>query len=796
MSKVYKAKPETCVGCPWEHESSGYASGIGPSKANLAVVAESLGDNEAVYGVPLIGWSGQQVNKMLADAGVARADVYLDNVVRCMPPVGNKKKIPKEVVAFCTERHLKPALEVVKPNCILALGDYSLQYLTGKKGISKHRGSIFAGHLGKVVATYHPAFFAHGESAVVMQPFVAYDFERAVAQSAFAELRRPTEDFSIDPNLPKIREFMRYAREVGKVAVDIETSAGSWWNTAPLCVGFYSHDRAVCVPILGYAGANVWSEFSIDEILSLVGDILADEAVVKVFQNENYDIKVLESMGFKVLGRTEDTMIQHHVIYAEKGIPHGLDFIASIYTEVPFYKDDVKGEDNFALLDPTVMRTYNCRDTMVTYIAEGEMQREIDELDVRSTYEQDMQMVRPLMRMERRGVLIDQTFLRQTRKQLDDDIAEAESVLRDVLGTAFNPRSPQQLAVLLFDVLELKPIGFTKSRQPRVDLDAMLMLTDQASPELEPLFRVLLEYRKVQKLRSTYFDEFILDSNGLVHTQYTLHITPTGRLSSRGPNLQNQFDITKELFIARPGFKFISRDYSQIELRIFAELSNDTALKEGYKTKGFDAHLMNAMDLWLLPAPAVTKMIRDTAKTFIYGAIIYGGTAATVRKQSMSRALRAGRQAKVQVPSLAEFERAQSNYLRLHHNVVTFQRGIEDEIKKHRRLRTPLGRVRIFIGAMADVIRAGYNFPIQGTAADIINRALIALDRIIPEPNGVALQCHDELLFEVREREVEEYLILTKGVMEAPVLINGTACVFPTTAKVGYSWASMELVEE
>ena len=298
---MYREKPPSCDNCPWQNVSLGYAAGIGPSNARLAIIAESLGDNEAQQGIPLVGWSGQQVNKFLAEANVKRQEVYLDNVIRCKPLVGTKKKIPKEVVEFCTQQHVGPALELVKPNAIIALGDYSLKYLTGFKSISKYRGSILNTPRGKVIPTYHPSWLIKGEGAIVMYPFVQFDFVKAIEESKFSEYKGPIENFNVKPSFEDVVVFFDKVRKFKKVSFDIETSGGSWWNTAPLCIGFFLPDEAISIPFFDKEGRDYWkTEGEFIGVIELIYGILKNESITKILQNMMYDIIVLESCGFEV----------------------------------------------------------------------------------------------------------------------------------------------------------------------------------------------------------------------------------------------------------------------------------------------------------------------------------------------------------------------------------------------------------------------------------------------------------------------------------------------------------------
>ena len=491
-----------------------------------------------------------------------------------------------------------------------------------------------------------------------------------------------------------------------------------------------------------------------------------------------------------------DTMIAHHTIFSEKNVPHDLAFIASTYTRVPFYKDDVKGEDNFALFPTEVLRTYNCRDVLVTGIASCELDSEIDEYQVRPTFTQDMQMLRPILNMQRRGTLVNRTLLEKKRLELQKEILESFTDMQKVIGSDFKPSSPKQLSKFLFEDLGLNPIDKTKKGQPKIDFDSLIQLADQVGPEIEPLFHSIINWRRAEKKLKNYYREFILDNLGRVHPGFLLHITPTGRLSARKPNVQNFPEMERDIFVPAPGYIFISRDYSQIELRILAIITQDESILLLFE-RGEDPHTQNACDLFGITPDKVTKQHRDPAKTFLYGGVIYGGTAATVRRQILSRALREGRIKIADIPSIAQVTTAQDRWFAKHPKIRIFQSEIEREVLSTRRLRTPLGRVRYFLGRREDIVRAGYNFPIQGTASDVINPAFIELDkRINPAHGGIVIQCHDELLLEVKKEEVNRYLDMSKEVMEKPVNINGKEYVFPTTAKTGYSWSTLKKVDD
>lgn len=488
----------------------------------------------------------------------------------------------------------------------------------------------------------------------------------------------------------------------------------------------------------------------------------------------------------------EDTMLKHHVVISEKGVPHDLAFIGSIYTDVPYYKDDAKGEDNFALLPVERMRTYNCRDTLVTHVSDSGLTSDVIDLDVSEAYQHDMAMIRPLLRMMKRGVWVNPTTLATVKHKLQAELDEFATDLRAILGDGFNIQSDKQLREFLFTELGFTPVAWTKGRQPAVDFDSLMQIAEQADPVLEPLFTLLLEHRRVSKLLSTYIKDFILDDDGRLHTQFTLHVTPSGRLSSRRPNLQNFPDgMAKDIIEATPGFEFLEVDKAQIELRILAYLVDDEAWIRAFELNE-DVHLYTTADLFSIKPHEVVKWQRDFAKTFTYGAILYGGTAKTVRRQALSRALRE-RDKSTPIPLLADIEKCQQAFFKKHPGIQRFQQKIANTIRSTGQLRSssPTRRLRIFLRTGEAAVRAGYNHPIQEFAAYVIGNEMIQLNNILLEPEGMDLQVHDSLLLELREETFEERATMVKKVMEQPYQIGSHRVVLPTTAKRGRTWGSL-----
>lgn len=803
-TSLYKQKPTSCDGCPWQHISRGYAPGHGDPNAKLWVIAESLGETEAIQGIPLVGYTGKEFDRDLIAGGIRRHDIYADNVVRCFPPPQKRgqRKIPQDIINFCSERHVGTILSTHRPNAIIALGDYSLQFLTGKSKITKQRGSIVPGLQGiKVVPTIHHAAIAHSARLQVLRPFIRFDIAKAIEQSKFPEYIPPVENFNISPTIEEIENAVDEIISFGSCSVDIEHAGGMDWNALLLCIGFYWSEKAICIPFFGYRAEKIWTDSEFERVINAVDKILSCERVSKTLQNGNSDVLVLESHGFKFNGFREDTMLKHHVIVSERGVAHTLAFIGSVHSDVPFYKDEVKGEETFALVDPKLLRTYNCRDVKVTGDSDVDMDYYLDGQNLRHVYAHDMALTHVIRRMMQRGILLDKNELTTYRSELRAEVDDIDNDLVEILGTAFNPASNKHMQNLLFGVLDLPSQGKTKSQAgDKVDFDTLLKLQDTLPLDngLRRMLDLFMIRSQRTKILSTYLKDFTTDSSGALHTTYNQQVIPSGRLSSTKPNLMNlprqrsEGKRVKRLFRSRPGHVFVSRDYSQIELILYGYAADDLPLISAIKRKD-DLHTLSAMDLFRVSQP--TGEQRDFAKIFHYGGILYGGGAETIRVQAIRQLLRSRQNSNVVVPTIKEIENLQFNWFAKHPSAAKFNAAIENQVatSNPRRIDTLiLGRPRFFLIPLSDAKRAARSHVVSGTAADIINAAMIKLDAILHPDIHILLQIHDQLVFETPKYLLKECVAVSQEVMEAPVKIGNHIVSFKTDCEIGECLGEME----
>ena len=393
-----------------------------------------------------------------------------------------------------------------------------------------------------------------------------------------------------------------------------------------------------------------------------------------------------------------------------------------------------------------------------------------------------------LGRMEARGILVDDARVKTLSKKVSEELAKLEKEISDLAGSQFNINSPQQLSEVLFEKLELKgKVKKTGTGARSTAAGELEKLIDE-----HPIVALILKYRELQKLKTTYIEPFptLVDSGGRLHTTYNQTGTTTGRLSSQDPNLQN-IPIRTELgqefrkaFIAAPGCQLVSCDYSQLELRIVAHISGDKAMTEAFR-RGQDIHTRTAAGIFHVDPDKVTKDMRRQAKVLNFG-ILYG-----MGVMGFQRAVGVGRN---------EARAFIDNYLQEFSGIARYMEETKDRAHKEGYVATIFGRRRQFLDInsgipqlVATAERMAINHPIQGTEADLLKLAMIKvqelIDRKYRDSVWMLLQVHDELLFEMKKEVIPEATKEIKGIMETVHQFNVPIVV---DAKIGDNWSEMQ----
>lgn len=493
--------------------------------------------------------------------------------------------------------------------------------------------------------------------------------------------------------------------------------------------------------------------------------------IEKIGHNIKYDLKILNRYDGKVLGPTFDTMIAHYLINPEAR--QSMDFLATYYLNYqPISIETLlgkkgKGQGNMADLKPEEVTDYACEDADITFQLKQLLAPEIQKPHLFDLfYKMEMPLVEVLKDMEFEGISIDVPALNSYSKELDLILIELEKEIKNDAGLDFNIDSPKQLGEVLFEHLKIS----SKAKKTKTGQYATGEEVLQKHEKDHPIIPKILEYRQLRKLKSTYVDPLpmLCDAvDGRLHTNFMQTVTATGRLSSNNPNLQNipvrsaKGREIRRAFVARDAeFKLMAVDYSQIELRIIAALSEDETMISAFK-EGLDIHSATAATVFKIPLTEVTRDQRSAAKAVNFG-IIYGQSAfGLAQNLSISRT-----EAKTIIDSYFEQFKTIKSYME---KVVSDARdlGYVETIMKRRRYLPDINSTNAIVRGFAE--RNAVNAPIQGSAADIIKLAMIAVHKAMKSENvksKMILQVHDELVFDVHVSEEIMMQLLVKSAME------------------------------
>ncbi len=573
-------------------------------------------------------------------------------------------------------------------------------------------------------------------------------------------------------------------------AFDTETTSVDAQQARLVGISFsVAEGEGAYVP-LAHSYMGVPEQLDKDQVLDALRPLLEDPAVIKVCQNGKYDINVLARYGIAVQGVLFDTMLESYVLNST-ATRHDMDSLALRYLNRPTIRfEDVAGKGakqlTFDQVALEIAGPYAAEDAEITLCLHNRLIKELQGIPPLLKVLEDIEI--PLMpvlaRIERYGALVDAHLLGQQSLELTEKLTELERQTFAIAGEEFNLASPKQLGVILYEKLGLPVLAKTAKGQPST-AEAVLSGLAEQGHELPVL---LMEYRSLSKLKSTYTDrlpEQINPLTGRIHTSYHQAVTATGRLSSSNPNLQNipirtaEGRRIRQAFIAPKGYKLLAADYSQIELRIMAHLAQDPGLLDAFRNDR-DVHKATASEVFGVELDAVSSDQRRNAKAINFG-LIYGMSAHGLAKQIGCER--------------GEAQMYMDRYFARYPGVQDYMERTREQAREQGYVETLFGR-RLYLpeikarnaNVRKGAERTAINAPMQGSAADIIKRAMITVDQWLAESRldaRVILQVHDELVLEVREDQVDE---LRAGLL--PLMSAGAALDVPliVEAGVGDNW--------
>lgn len=507
------------------------------------------------------------------------------------------------------------------------------------------------------------------------------------------------------------------------------------------------------------------------ELIEKIRPFFENESIEKIGQNLKYDIKVLDKYNIEVKSPIFDTMIAHYLINPD--MRHNMDVLAETYlnyTPQPITElIGKKGKNQKSMRDVDLksQTEYGVEDADITFQLKTLFEKELEDANTRKLFNEiEIPLVEVLADMELEGINLDENYLQSLSEALTNDIKDLETKIYEAAGEEFLISSPKQLGIILFEQLKLsKKPKKTKTGQYSTSEDVLSVLAEE-----NPIVQHVLDYRGLVKLQNTYVDALpnqVEKTTGRVHTEYIQTIAATGRLSSNNPNLQNipirteRGRQVRKAFVPRDeNFVLLAADYSQIELRIIAALSDEENMINAFK-EGEDIHASTAAKVFNVPLEEVTRDQRSNAKTVNFG-IIYGVSAFGLSNQtSLSRS-----EAKDLIDTYYKTYPKLSSYIS---DQVEFARQngyVSTVLGRRRYLKDINSRNQVVRGAAE---RNAVNAPIQGSAADIIKLAMINIHNKLKAGNyktRMLLQVHDELVFDAHKEELEEMKTMIRTEME------------------------------
>ena len=597
-------------------------------------------------------------------------------------------------------------------------------------------------------------------------------------------------DYRLITDQNELLTLLEDLRRATTFSIDLETTSPypMWADLVGISLSYARH-QAFYVP-LGHQDQGTTPQLPLPWVLEQLKPILEDTEVKKVGQNIKYDWIVLKRYGIHLRGIEGDTMVASYLLNPTKH-NHNLSEIAQEYLDrsVTNYKEVVGTGMKAVTFDQIGLekaRDYSCEDADVTLQLSHLLFPKLKEEGFKDLFDQvEMPLVTVLAKMEMNGVKIDLDLLQEYSKEIETQLQQKIERIYGLAGEVFNINSSQQLGRILFDKLKLPVIKKTKTGAS-TDVEVLTKLSLHHDLPLE-----ILSYRNLNKLKSTYIDalpKLIRPKTGRIHTSYNQTVTATGRLSSSDPNLQNipirteEGNRIRQAFIPEKGWLLVSADYSQIELRILAHLSQDETLIKAFRNDE-DVHARTASEIFSVPMEKVTPSMRREAKVINFG-IIYGMSGYGLSQQL-------GTDPKIAQAYIDE-------YFKKYTGVQSYIEKSLEEARQKGYVTTLLHRRRYLPDIHSPTVairqateRMAVNSPLQGTAADMIKVAMLHIQNRIEESGlsiKMIMQVHDELVFEVPEEELQKAILMIQNEMES---VMDLSVPLKVSVHSGKNWAEV-----
>jgi len=849
-----------CDECPLNGQKK-VIGRCGIEKPKVAIFGGEIGEAEDELGEPFVQVEGAKIKEVVSTAGLIWHTLWKSKVIICdVESVGGRGTLEGKIALECCIPGFVEEvkwLEKQGVNVLVPMGQVAMTALGIEGKIGKYRGSVFPRKRAIVIPTYGYEFFVKGMWKE--EPTWINDFAK-VRELSLKKYVALKEDFNLFPSEKDVKDFVEEALKTkALVAVDIETTSLDYNYSKILMIGMaMSSEKAIVVPFTKVENGKVkdyWSMVELSRVNLLLKKVLKEARTM--FQNAAFDTMHLEHHGYPVGNLEHDTMLLHHCLSPE--LAHNLGYIVSVYGSTPYWKEVVLGsEDKMMKMDDKTVRTYNARDTVVLHQILPEMLKHLQDVGTEKTYrEVEMKLVKPLRKMTMNGLPLDQKELKKNATRLKKETEKLKGQIFELmeLPEGFNLNSREQMLLLLYGI---KPVSWKRilseleeyesnkkknkntkkyvemvlkkeliesiktmyvprllsvPKKPSTDAEAILNIQkacitreaviaelkrkskdiEQEKEELRKtveFVKMIREYTEKNKLVTT-FSGFPYGKDGRVHPNYKIHGTATGRLSSDKPNAQNFPKSVLNVFRPDNASRVIVKaDYSNIEFRVLGYISGEQNIIEAFES-GQNMHDVNTRLLFGIEKDhPMWKDARQAAKIYIFGRS-YGGSVEGIYEQII-----------VAVPdlklTLAHFRKLDAAFFE---KLSSYKMWCEKVIKQARTTRTSenaFGRVRFLLGTPNEIERQALNNPIQGTAGEITERAIIELDERLEREFEKAFMIgtvHDSILVECFKNDSLRVAKVMKQVMERKFDILGKMVSFPVDIEIGPSWGETEVVK-
>lgn len=757
-----------------------YVPGTGNTHAKILIVGEAPGDEENRTGKPFVGKSGEYLTDLLKQAGIDREACWITNVSKYQPPHNDIKRLGEIGVKLEEQKiNLWKEIEAIHPNVIIPLGGTALEAITGHAAITSYRGSILRCSHGqfKAVPTFHPAHILRQKGGEVpdykLNVVLRLDLIRAREQSEFPEYKVPRRLLRVVRNSGDLYSFFRANRDRDTVSVDIETS-----KCIPICVGLaFSRHEAISVPLvdlLSPTNTNGISETQLAGMWKLVASLLRTPGIKVIGHNYKFDEARLDSIGMFTDKLFCDTMLLAHTVNPE--LPKALEFVTSIYTEEPYYKNE-REDFNPRKHDLKKLLIYNARDAAVTYEVYEAITKDLEEYGLQKFfYGYVMKLHKMYLGIEREGMHVNNDYRHMLDVKYSQMFYALQAEMENMVGHIVNCNSNSengQVATLLY-----KELGIPKRKG--VDADTIVALINNVikNPLHKAVCENILEQRKVSKTLSTYV-RAMPDYDGRMRTSYRIVGTETGRSSTsvmKAPVRPDPMGIAfqtmtkhgeigseiRKMFVPDPGYILLEGDGSQAEARVVALLSEDDETLRLFNTQ--DVHKLTAAWCFDTAYSMVTKEFR-----FIGKKVRHAGNYDMGKGRCMQVINTDAQKYNINI-SISEWKAGQ--LLDKFHQFAPKIRGVFHQsiqtalFDNNRILVTPFGRRRQFLARWGnDLFKEAYAYIPQSTVSDQVKMAMLACKERLPGLR-IVLESHDAFMVMIRPSEIKEVALVMKQEME------------------------------